>query len=351
MKYSVIQPEVRSAHDSVVGLWPANQPTAQPSRYPWYYLDNPLGPGTVFQLTRENVTHAPTLVGWTGFGPRRIWHAGESLSAVDHADFVVSRGHRSLLPALTLQRRATEYAAAIADVAYGFPNEHAIGIFQRLGYKPLGRMGRFVKVLRRAAYIGRKIPVPFLPSIAGSALDIWAGLPERLAVRRIRAVADVQWVERFDERFDAFAARVGNQYRLIGHRDAAFLHWRFRPDQVGRPLIAAVLDRDSKELRAYAVVIEKEPGVAQFGDFLAGSAQDLGILLDAIVPVLRARGFSSVTALFLGAPWVGQVLQAHGFAFRGAPRVVTIRANPNRVDSSTILQADNWYMTPADRDF
>lgn len=145
--------------------------------------------------------------------------------------------------------------------------------------------------------------------------------------------------------------RVLGDYNIIGHRDAAFLNWRFRPDQVGRSLIATVLDRDSKELRAYAVVIEKEPGDAQFGDFLAGSPQDLGILLDAIVPALRARGFSSATSLFLGAPWVGQVLQAHGFAFRGAPRVVTVRANPNRVESSTILHADNWYMTPADRDF
>jgi hypothetical protein len=274
--------------------------------------------------------HGADVVGWTGFGPR-VFHSGASeLRAVDHADFAVDKPHRSLGPALMLQRAAVLCASVHADVAYGFPNDAAVPIFRRLGYQPLGTLRRYACVLRHAAYLRRRVP-PLIADAAGAFVD---------AVRHRSSNSDVEWVADFDSRFDELYDEARSQYGIVGCRRAANLAWRFGPV---RKRIAVLTEHGG--LLAYAVLLDAEHEVATLADFLAATPDHLRTLLAKLLPTLRREGYIGASAYYLGGRSVIDSLRSCGFVERTGGRVMTIRA------SARFLHPEHWYLTTADRDF
>lgn len=135
---------------------------------------------------------------------------------------------------------------------------------------------------------------------------------------------------------------------MIGDRSADFLCWRFgrRPGGPGR--IAALVRRGSAEIRAYAAVVAKEDDVARIEDFLAVSHEDLGMLLDLLVPELRREGFAALEVHFFGPKGISEVLRSHGLLPRGGHRVVVDIGQSLPCDPGILADPEKWYLTFAD---
>ena len=334
------------AHDALVRLWTENLFVTGDlgAKLRWLYVDGPAGAGEMFVLLCDDEP-----VGCAGIAVRQLWVGDRPLRAALLADFVVDRKHRSGLPAILMQRAVKRHVTASFDLTYSFPNDRAVAVVRRLGYQELGKMDRYVRVLRHGKYLEGRYGRPLATRLAGAMIDR-AKLAVRLArTRKLARSVELEWRADVDPRFDRLAEAMHGYFRVACRRDAAMLRWRFLRD-ANRPVIAALVAKDSRELRAYAMVRGAPGGLAEIVD-LSGDLDALGELLVLLVPALYQRGHTAVSFRFLGDPRIAALLEAHNFSRRDPNRVVIVNTGlATPAEAAVIRDPRAWYLTDFDED-
>ncbi|MBK9036085.1 MAG: hypothetical protein IPL61_33380 [Myxococcales bacterium] len=331
-------------------------------KFAWLYLEAPEPPATAFVLTADGAA-----VGTAGVGVRRFQVGAGSGKAGLLADLAVDKAHRSVGPALALVRAGKAFVDAEFDLAYGFPNKLAEGVFKRAGYRPLGVIGRYALPLRHRAFAARvddaavaRAPaslrpwllraaqVPALAAVAGAAVDV-AQLTRKVpaaiaAIRRLRLVT----AARPDGRLDGLWASARASYQVVAERSARFLAWRFRPRPERTWWLAC--DRPSGDVRAYAVV-DLVDGMAHVRD-LFGHKDDVIALIDRLPLAMYRAGASSLSMRYLGAPWLVTALTERGLTERASNRMIAVTAGARAAAAARALITDvgAWHLTDADED-
>jgi hypothetical protein len=265
--------------------------------------------------------------------------AGRAVDAGLLADFAVMASHRSLLPALTLQKAVRRLGLQRHAFIYGMPNPKAVPVLKRLGYAVLGRLVRHVRVVRHEDYLARRLPRA-LARAAAPFLDVAAGLADRVRAGRGHAW---RWSEAPDERFDALFASIAPAHRCIAVRDTGFLRWRFveQPGSTCRFLLfERVVDRS---LAGYAVC-ERDGAVLHVRDFLAPT-EHLPTLMAAVCVAARQSGASSVSVESGSADAVARALARAGFSPRSERPVYGVAG-----EGVAGEDLDAWFLTAADED-
>lgn len=219
--YSVGEADFDRDGDAAVAVWRASlgDPGGRAAKFDWFYRCAPQG--AILQLLRHGAEGA--VVGTAGVGWRTMRVADRTVRAGLLADMAVASGHRLLGPALALQRAACERALSHGDLIYGFPNRNAVPVVKRLGYAHIGDMVLYVRALRHAPYLARRLPAP-LASPLGWLLDgavaAFDGMRHILAPR-LRA----RWCDAPPEALPAPASDAAAV--LAGERTPVLLAWRF----------------------------------------------------------------------------------------------------------------------------
>lgn len=349
MGYHVRVADAESARDHLLPLWAQNLPVrgALDEKLRWFYCDGPHGPGRAFVLHPD--PDDGTAIGCAGIGVRTLWHHGEPRRAGLFADLAIDRTHRSGFPALALVRRVKDHALRELDLGYGFPNEKAAPVYRRSGYTELGEMVRYVRVLRSAPYLAPRLHVPWIARAIGTVVDGVLAAGTRIAAHGMRNNVELVWLADFDARFDRLWEEARDAYPLLCERGAEFLRWRFlrQPAHVYR--IAALVERASRRVRAYAVISDAH-GIAELADFFAADLRDLDRLVGALLPALYEAGFTAVSYRFLGLPEVPRVFAGYGFAKRGATRMVALAVADTTPRADELRDVNAWYLTDLDED-
>jgi len=222
--YSVVDADVRRDRDAVIGLWRGNlgDEARFESKYDWFYLACPWG-----EPLLEVLRHEPTSewVGVAAIGPRRmLWH-GREIRAGVLVDMAVSARHRSLGPAMMLQRKVIERATSEFDLVYGFPNPKAIPVVKRVGYSKLADIVRSTRVLKHGAYLRRIMPA-ILARPLGRLLDGIDRVGDAWRSLRHGGRA-AEWSDTVDPRMQALWTKSLPGNGLVSVRDATALRWRF----------------------------------------------------------------------------------------------------------------------------
>ena len=366
-RYRIERAAPADARDALARIWRTNLTLEADAatKYRWLYEEAPDRPPVVFLLVADGAPAAQA-VGTAGVGLRRFVASGAELRAGILGDLAVDREHRSVMPALTLVREAKAWALGELDFAYGFPNKSAEGVFKRAGYKPLGAIGRYVRVLRHAGYVDRvgdadlaRLPARLRPAaraaLAGPAGAVIArGVDVAVLARDLPALArtrdlELAWSERADPRLDQLWAAARGDHGVVGARTARFVDWRFfRGTSTGRQLVLATDKRGAP--RAYAVV-EMNEGVATVRD-LFGFRAAIPALLDRLAPALYRRGAASIAIRYLGASWLADALRARRFTLRQQDRMIALAVS-DRLDAATaakLADVESWHLTDADED-
>ena len=342
-------------------LWRENLAlaTSPSAKFQWLYRDAPDAADVVFVLEATADGRA-SVVGANGTAIRRYWVAGRELRAAISCDLAVDRAHRSLLPALCLVRALRDDSAARFDFVYGFPNGKAEGLLKRAGFLQLGRARRWAKVLRHARYVDRLDPdtdgsvlarlASTFPRVATAGATTYDAVRSALTlvVTQVTASYRVESYPAPDDRWDALWRAARNEYDVVGARSAAFLRWRF-PASPDTQFVALQRPGDGT-LRAYAVLqFDAATGAAHVRD-LFGYHDDLGKLVNALIPLAYRAGASSLSVRFLGAPQVERLLIEHGFALREGDRAVVVDRESLAGDEALARDASRWHLFDVDED-
>jgi hypothetical protein len=338
--YSVLPADAVESRELLCRLWSSHLPVrgGADEKLRWFYCDNPHGAGRAFLLKARD-----TPVGCAGLGVRRLHHHGRPFRAALFADLAVDPSHRSGLPAVTLLRSVHADVKEHFDLGYGFPNHKAIAVYRRAGYRELGKMYRYVRVLRSQKYLADRLGRLARPvaAVVDRGLAAFADAHAVLA-RGHRLV----WLGEFDQRFDRLWEATRGSYPVACERTAAFLRWRFahEPHQ-----IVGLEVRRTGVLVGYAVIRAGDDGLAELLDLFAAGGCELGALLALIVPELTSLGYAAAGFRFLGNPRVVRLLQLHGFVRRDPPRSVMVVSGRGAL-ALRVRELESWYLTDLDED-
>lgn len=224
--YAVRAGDPQADRDAVLAVWRGNlgDDARMTAKYDWFYLRAPAGT-PLLQLLFHVDADAP--VGACSAGRRGLLRDGQPLRAGVLVDLAVAPEHRSLGPALMLQQGLFAAGQRELDLLYGFPNPKAAPVFKRIGYRPLGEMIRYARVVRHAPYLRRRLPK--LPGFAATPLGALIDFGHRLrdALRHPRSHAlRAQWHQLVPD-IAALWDASPKPRAITAQRDAAHLRWRF----------------------------------------------------------------------------------------------------------------------------
>jgi hypothetical protein len=310
------------------------------ARYDWFYLQNPAGPGRVYLLFS-----GLELVGAMGAGSREIACGRDRspLKAAMLADFVVDPAHRSMFPALQLQRVAREQELRDAQLIYGVPGDKAEPVFRRLGFSARLSSGNHARVLRSAKFVYRvlpRVPTPLVRVACGIVDRLRLLLPWMLCkLAGVRGQWRRELPGEIDELWRNAAAADGV---ATGVRDLQFLAWRFHPSRADWRVLAVTGRRGS--LLAYFVCLGKGDYLWVYDLLLAD--RDAGALpLLALSLAGWGEGVNSVRVPFGGSPRMERALSRAGYRLRDARTCFLIQA-----PGADARLPPEWWLTKADED-
>lgn len=343
--YTVQVGDARDDRERILALWEqcgfASGDDAR-ARYDWFYLGNPRGPGRIYLLWCGD-----QLVGALGAGTRCFAPGpGEvPLRAAVLVDFVVHPLHRSMFPALQLQRTAREQELRHVDLMYGLPEAKAVPIFKRLGAVRQFTSGSHVRVLRSGNYATRRLPrVAALPTRVLCWFVDRARLLPPWFVRRFRGLK-AQWHSSLPEGLDEFWERCGAQPgRGTGERGQAYLDWRFAQVPRKGAMFLTLRRRQSGELVAYFVCRRDGLDLKVVDLLIADQGMGMAASLVALAMASWPLGVESVRVIFGGCPVTQAALVRAGFVLRDdRPCFLMQSANARSLPP-------HWWFTKADED-
>ncbi|MGN6110520.1 MAG: hypothetical protein ACTHU0_35785 [Kofleriaceae bacterium] len=353
--YQSVRADLRAEREAIVRLLSTNLGIKGDlsATFRWQYLEGPMAPGEIFLLRTGD-----QIVGCTALARRELWSGARPIRAMQNANFVVDRAHRTARPAIALQRAAKHHIEETCDLGFGFPNAAARAVYRHIGYHTLGDLPRYVRVLRHGGYVERLLGERGWPRRAGKLVGGSSGVVFDTARRTFDSVragragrrSSLIWLADVDARFDQLWQEASAERAIVCVRNAAFLRWRFlrKPDE--HHALAALVDHGSDRLKAYAFVRSAPSGIAEITD-LFGGFEALDDLLVMLAPELDRRGHIAMSCLFAGDPRILAMLAAHGFRRRDSRRTAMVFGAPScHVPAATLRDPASWYFTELDAD-
>jgi len=347
MAYTVYEENLDEARDEAIAALNATREHAtDPRRYDWLYRGNPDGEAVLWSIRKQETGE---MAGFTVVLPRRVLVDEQPHTCWNGADFSIYPKFRALGVAVKLRRAARE---AIdhrrADFLYAHPNAKMQLIHERAGHSPVGSMVRYAKPLRVEPYLRNRLGNRALAAAAGKLVDAGCGLL-RLG-RRHRYNHDVQVAEAptFDNRFDTLFDRAAGVRRVVGVRDARYLHWRYAENPLYRT--HAALAEENGQLRGYAV-FSVEDDVLQVRDILAApNGPTERDLVARLIEHGRRRRLTSISVVVLEGHPIVDTLNTFGFSRRIDSSQMFGYARETDCLRDVIFDPGAWLVSVGDRD-
>jgi hypothetical protein len=344
MTLSVRQLDVqREAQSLTKFLLTYLSPQADETRFDWLYLKNPEGRARVWIATLPDNQQT---VGVASAFPRRLQDAGNQLHGWVLGDFCIHPKHRSLGPALSLQRQCLEdLTRGGADLVYDFPSGAMLSVYKRLKMESKHSMVRFAKPLRLDRKIFERVPISALARFLSIPCNIGLRIWERRPRRKNELAMAFQYTP-CGEEFTAAAKLWGLGMGISVVRTAEYLNWRyFRHPQAHHVLLTA---RRMGELVGY-LVIRQDGQDAAIVDMLAGQESLYSELLLEATSIFRARGVQTLSFPISSSSPQKAVLVSCGFHPRESRPIVLV--TPAGWQSAIgDRPAHRWYLMDGDRE-
>jgi len=283
-------------------------------KYHWFYETNPYRKGKLWLLKLKGSENA---VGVGGIGYRRFWVKGNSLIGAISVDLAIEEKHRTLGPALKLQKTEIESAKKNSDFLYAFPSKQAEVILKHYGYEKIAEFTRLVKVLRSGNYLKRVVKPRFL----AGAISIPADLLLRLrSMNTLWASGNVFQSDSFEDSFrfvDRLWNRIAQEGLLRGERSSEHLDWRYSKCPTYKYKVFGVRDKDNA-LQAVMVYLLQNKR-AEIVDLLCPDYEDTSII-HSLFTNFEKYCFSipvdSIGVSIIGSKRITRLLLSMGYSHR-----------------------------------
>ena len=338
-------PTCTDDRETVLALWKRNLPTATEDRYGWLYQK---GPATDWLLQDDE----QTAIGSVGLMERSFRIHNRLVTAGQAVDMNVDQAHRSLGPALQLQRTAIEVSEARGlPFVYGLCDRRSQLVLRRMGYRLLGDVPRWAKPLTSKPFLPQSLRSKWLSGPIGMATNIAMRLVSAEKWQQRPKDTRVEVVDRYDQRFDRLWARASERLPILGERSAEYLNWRFADAPDARYRALTLIDRED-ELRGY-LVYDLKGSTVHMADFLYDQPLHLASLLPELFNIARRWGMESVVVESLVPDSIADLLKRFGFWRRLSNwpfLVYAPKAQLEEWQDEGLFDLENWYLTRADVD-
>jgi hypothetical protein len=313
-------------------------------RFDWLYLQNPHGRALTWIATEGNSSR---VLGIASAFPRLLRVNGKLKHGCVLGDFYIIPEHRSLGPALQLQR------ACLASIreeelafCYDFPSLVMTAIHKRLGNPMTGNFRRLCKRLRIAETHAEGTKRSFMPDRFNNLGNRLLGLLDQLP--RLSSKAEFRIHSGpCDSSFSDLVERVSSTYGICVDRSADYLNWRYLRHPYRRHEI--VTAHFQQQLTAYAVFTHENSNAGIVDLFGDADRNSIGSLVRHVIGLLRRRGVVRLDiGLLDGHPWNTWVRRL-GFFSREAYPVVTL-VTSSSPEGARIAENPAFFLMHGDRE-
>lgn len=344
MNYTVAPAHPQHDRATLLRLWSQNLPEASPERHRWLYADGPA-------LGWLASTSEGQPIGATGLMHRTMKVFNETTLAGQAIDLNVNVEHRSVGPALALQRAVTaNVQRGSLRLLYAFPNSHSEPILRRVGYREFGQLQRWAKPLRSDPFLATRLRSGLLRKPIATGIDTVLWLQSRELRTAHPKGTHFERLESFDARFDALWRAAAPRFAVVGERTAAYLDWRWHQSPEMKHDVLALCDTDER-LLAY-VVFSRHGKTVYVDDFLFLRPHHLTCVLAELLRQARRERANAVVTTYLGSPEVEAILESFGFWRRPGRWNALVCVDPQHPlrEESRFYNASGWHVTRADLD-
>ncbi|MFM9961591.1 MAG: hypothetical protein ACKV2Q_10230 [Planctomycetaceae bacterium] len=330
--WRITQPTVAELREPLLTLWHRNLPGASRDRFEWLY-----GTGRAEALLLGD----RQAIGAGGLMRRRFSVAGQLIEGGAAIDLNVDEQQRSVGPAMTLARAVMKLADENGcSCLYGFPIPRAAGVLKRCGYRQIGEVSNWTKLLRSEAKLRSVLRSPLAAKLAGPLVDLVLRWKSSENGRRLPRQVVVETPATFDERFNRLWRTAAQQFGVLGERSADYLRWRFTKCPELKYECFALTGRGSGELLGYIVWHRSDESIC-IADLLAVDDTATELLLAEFIRQARRLRADAIRMSCFAAPRFYAQLEEAGFSRRQDSYPVLVRMPE---------AASDWYLTMADHD-
>jgi hypothetical protein len=340
---SVRPVDYESDSQELLGILQANLPDLPHSRrFDWLYRGNPDGPAWSWFVCEPS----GRAVGVTSLFPRSMWVGDKPVLCGQVGDFAIVASHRSLGPALLLQR-ATFCPVEAGHLAFCYdcpPHQAGMSTFRRMGMRPNCRMDRYALPIRVDGRVRKKLSAASaIPAAVGNLLlrfgRRWRAYP------RARSLEVSEHVGPFGEEFSRLDAAIQRTNVIRSRRTAAVLNWRYRKDPLQQYEVLTA--KRKGDLTAF-VVLQVNSDVVTIVDLFGTALHESACTLIAWVAERFERSHQTVQAFLAeGSELVGHFLRM-GFRLRSEAAHVVAHAKPQSEMSALLERSPIWAFNQAE---
>ncbi len=326
MGYRVVGGDLERDRERLLVYWNSHHEKTLDRKVRWLYENNVDGAASFWILEHEE---SGEVVGVSALFPREFIVQGEVMRGGVAGDLFVSPNHRTLGPALMLQRAVLKGAKeAGLDFVLAFSNKYAELIDKRIGYEKVGHLVRIVGVVRSVRAL-QKIGLPaWLARLFSPFVD--ALLVGRVA---LGARGGLTFTESSSvgESYDQLWRKCSHKFSFVGQKSGRYMNWKYGmdPDDENRFIIG-----ESEKGEVGACLVYRQDGdVYEIRDILPDPASKSGrSLTNRLLLKARADGMFGVVVNAMEGSELARAFAKAGFFQAHRSRAVMIHADKSIAD-------------------
>lgn len=322
VKLGIRQVSLKEDRAEMIDILSRNFGSTQEARFDWRHRDNPAGESwSWFMYDKATLS---TVAMATVF-PRHMRVNDKATRAGQVGDFVVDPSHRSLGPAIMLQR-ATFLPVDRKEISFCYdcpPHDQGMSTFVRIGLPANCEVYRYALPLRCDEYLAKRIGDSSWTRPVAVAGNLLLGL--RRSGKRAPGLEICRQSRAFDKEFDHLDDLASVPSAIRSSRSARDLNWRYVEDPLAslgsseEPIrrYQVLVARRGGELKAFAAFLIQTDGIATLLDLFGVELSEVGpALLDAVVEICREEGVSSLHGFCSTESELARLFEQMGFSRR-----------------------------------
>ncbi|NIR60572.1 MAG: GNAT family N-acetyltransferase [Gammaproteobacteria bacterium] len=349
MSYDVVDADLQADRQTLLDFWKAHHATPLDRKFSWIYQANPYGSARVVLLIHRQTERC---VGTTALFPRTVYLGDRPLNAAVVGDLLLAPEHRTLGPAIMLQKAAVARVGEGGfDLAYTFPNKAAEPVIKRAGYTRVGTIHRFVRVLRSEPILRRRgWPGP-LAAGAGAVADLGLRLVQPRQRDPARDGFRVEPLHEFGAEFEIVWRARRTTFGVTPDHSGVYMDWKFFHDPDARHEALALRYAETDALRACAVYTWEHDSIA-VRDLVPGpDPMTCKSLVRALYRFARLNRATSLLMQCLDGSPLADELRRCGFSRARPDRNAYVHvASGIGADARTIIDPAQWLLMKSDED-
>lgn len=346
-KYTIIEADVTNNEKDILSILISNLNGQSQERYLWNYKKCPYGDAKCW-LTKEEISN--TFVGSGALFSRKILIKGHKVYVGIAGDFVIEKKHRSLGPALKLQKTIQESIERNnLSFIYGIPNKLSEMLFLKIGYKKVGEFKRFVKIIKAEYKTKKNLQPSFLTKLFSEVINFIIKFVSKETNYKKSLNYSIEMPNYFDGRFDRLWEKIPKESKIIGERTSEFLNWRYKhsPDKFYKIFCLVGLEENILGYIIYHI-LENMCYISDIS-FIASEGV-LDSLLAEFSLFSRRSGFGSISILCLDNEMFEKKFKEFNFFIKKEDSENLIVYTQDSALKNDLLDKQKWHFFSGDND-